>query len=102
MTPELKAKLNEARQKALLCRTACDKRMETEFTEKQRVRLAEIRRHSVSAINVFKKAYGGNSLAAAVKAKCLDCCCWVREEVTKCRSEACPLWRVRPFQKGGE
>ena len=37
--------------------------------------------------------------SAIVRAKCLDCCCWQREEVTKCNSKMCALWPYRPYQK---
>lgn len=41
---------------------------------------------------------GKGSPRQAIKAKCIDCCCWQREEVALCTAEACPLWRYRPFQ----
>jgi len=43
---------------------------------------------------------GGRS--NAIKAKCLDCSNWQREEITHCRVETCPLHPWRPFQKEGE
>lgn len=46
---------------------------------------------------VFKKAYEGKSRTAAVKAKCLECCCFQREEVRNCTVRSCPLWMYRPF-----
>ena len=36
--------------------------------------------------------------AAAIKAKCWDCCGGQRVEVRKCRAVDCPLWFVRPYQ----
>ena len=39
------------------------------------------------------------SLRKAVNAKCWDCCCEVRIEVTKCSATDCPLWKLRPWQK---
>lgn len=33
-----------------------------------------------------------------VKLKCLDCCCWEREEVRKCTTQQCPLWKIRPYK----
>ena len=47
----------------------------------------------------YKKAMSGNSRAAAVKAKCLDCTCWNRTEVAHCSVETCPLWPYRPYRK---
>lgn len=45
--------------------------------------------------NVFssKKGY-----AKAVKAKCLDCSCFQKNEIKDCSVEICPLWNVRPYQ----
>jgi hypothetical protein len=42
------------------------------------------------------KAKGG--LRTLLKLKCLDCCCWQREEVRRCTCVACPLHPVRPYQ----
>ena len=33
----------------------------------------------------------------AIRAKCLDCCCWLRSEVTLCAAQECALW---PFRFG--
>lgn len=33
-----------------------------------------------------------------IKAKCLECSCYQRVEVTNCRAETCPLWSFRPYQ----
>lgn len=53
----------------------------------------------------FDKKYNGTvqklisgSLKAAVKLKCLDCCCQQRVEVAKCTSIGCPLWNFRPYK----
>lgn len=32
---------------------------------------------------------------AAIRAKCLECCCGNSAEVRRCLVEACPLWRYR-------
>jgi hypothetical protein len=47
----------------------------------------------------YLRAMSGTSRAAAVKAKCLDCCCWQRKEVRLCTAVTCPLWMYRPYQK---
>lgn len=39
---------------------------------------------------------GENSRANAIKAKCLDCCCYVRDEVEHCTVVLCPLHAYRP------
>ena len=33
-----------------------------------------------------------------IKAHCLECVCWVQEEVAKCTATACPLWLYRPYR----
>ena len=52
-----------------------------------------------SVVGHYVKAYGGKSRVSAIKAKCLDCCCDVRAEISDCRSYSCPLWDYRPYQK---
>lgn len=47
----------------------------------------------------YLRAMSGTSRAAAVKAKCLDCCCWQRKEVQLCTASTCPLHPYRPYQK---
>ncbi len=44
----------------------------------------------------YERAVNG-SKAAAIKAQCVG---WVRAEVTGCTDIGCPLYAVRPFQKG--
>ena len=39
------------------------------------------------------------SLRLSVNAKCWDCCCGQRSEITNCTSEDCPLFVVRPYQR---
>lgn len=46
----------------------------------------------------FIKAYEGNK-PCAIKAKCLDCSCFSKEEVTLCEAYTCPLWEIRPYQR---
>jgi hypothetical protein len=33
--------------------------------------------------------------AKAIKAKCMDCSCWQREEITNCTVKLCPLYPYR-------
>jgi hypothetical protein len=64
-------------------------------------RLKDIAARSPSRAVLFRSVYTGKpSKALAVKAKCLDCCCWQSEEIKQCQSVTCPLWRVRPYQNG--
>lgn len=46
--------------------------------------------------NVFEGE--SKSLKNAVKAKCLDCCCFDRFEITNCKIETCALYKLRPYQ----
>jgi len=46
----------------------------------------------------YKTAMSGKSRAAAIKARCLDCCCWQRVEVANCPVETCSLWLYRPYR----
>jgi hypothetical protein len=43
------------------------------------------------------------SLTAAVQLKCLECSCWVRQEVRDCAITDCALYPFRPYQglRGG-
>lgn len=40
------------------------------------------------------------SLRAAINAKCWDCCVFNKKEVGLCVCKDCPLWNLRPWQKG--
>jgi len=44
-------------------------------------------------------AFVGKSLSKAIKAKCLTCCNFSKEDISDCRVEVCPLHSVRPFRK---
>lgn len=55
--------------------------------------------------NVFPTQYhnvidkmGSGSMKAAIKAKCLDCCCFEKAEIRDCTIQECPLWNFRPYQ----
>jgi hypothetical protein len=56
----------------------------------------------ISVRGVFERALNGKSKAAAIKAKCLDCCCFNKEEIGGCRIKTCPLWSYRPYQKNNK
>jgi len=51
-----------------------------------------------TSISTYLKAVRGKSLAASVKAFCMECVCWKRREVALCTALACPLYAVRPFK----
>ena len=48
--------------------------------------------------NHYRKAMTGKHRASAVKAFCLECMGWEREEVRKCTSVACPLYPYRSYK----
>lgn len=53
-----------------------------------------------SARGIVERAFAGTaSPRAAIKAKCLDCCCYDRAEVAECTVTRCPIHAYRPFQK---
>jgi hypothetical protein len=52
----------------------------------------------VSSRGILRRAFVGKSRAGAVKAKCLDCCHFDREEIANCLVILCPLHPYRPYQ----
>ncbi|WP_162910905.1 hypothetical protein [Azohydromonas sediminis] len=60
-------------------------------------------RRVASAPTLYRKMLeksftGGLSPRQTIKAKCLDCSNFQRDEVASCRAVACPLWALRPYQ----
>jgi hypothetical protein len=68
------------------------------MTDLQAIDLRRVRDTLQTALGVFKKAYSGVSMAAGVKAKCLECSNLQKTEVRDCQIEGCPLWRYRPYR----
>jgi len=50
----------------------------------------------------YEKAVAGNSKAASIKAFCLECCMWQKNEIINCTSLACPLFPYRPLFKSSK
>jgi len=48
---------------------------------------------------IYEKAVMKGSKPAAIKAFCLECVCWQKNEIINCTSFACSLYLVRPFVK---
>jgi hypothetical protein len=48
---------------------------------------------------IYKKAAESRSKSAAIKAFCLECVCWQKNEIINCSCLTCPLYGVRPFIK---
>ena len=49
--------------------------------------------------NQYRKAVKKKALRASVNSLCLECCGYLRKEVTMCTDLACPMYLVRPYQK---
>lgn len=48
---------------------------------------------------VYERAMSGNSRKAAMRAFCLKCVGWERNEVALCTDTQCPLYPYRPFKR---
>ena len=74
--------------------------MGSEKETKRQARIAE-RRQQMPKIHRsnYDEAVSGKSRKAAIKAFCLECVCWQKEEVRLCSSLACPLYPYRPYRK---
>lgn len=64
---------------------------------KEKIRIDYMDTIPNSQRGVYAKAFNG-SRPSAVKAKCLDCCCGIREEIRECQVYTCPLFEVRPYR----
>jgi hypothetical protein len=69
------------------------------MTPKQLDLIKKMTREKNLRKNIFEKSFNRVSRANAIKAKCLDCCCFVTQEITNCTVETCPLWSYRPYTK---
>ena len=45
------------------------------------------------------RAYQTKSKSAAIRAFCLRCVGYVRQDITDCTARGCPLWPHRPYQE---
>ena len=57
---------------------------------------------SLSAGMVKRAFVATASPRQAIKAKCLACSNWQREEVEFCRIDTCPLWAYRPYRAASD
>ena len=56
-----------------------------------------------SCRGILKRAYSGDAPPrGAIKAFCLQCVGYNRQDVAGCTAFACPLHKYRPYQKGDE
>ena len=65
----------------------------------QQEQIAE-RREQIPKIHKanYAKAMRGNSMKAGIKAFCLECVGWEREQVRLCTDLACPLYPYKPYK----
>lgn len=56
----------------------------------------------VSYRPTFERAFTTNSKSAGIKAFCLRCVGYLRNEVRECTARGCPLWTHRPYQADTE
>lgn len=64
-----------------------------------KAKVAQGKAKDYSAITPAEKAQQNpRSLRAAINAKCHDCVCFQKREVTRCVMTDCPLWKLRPWQ----
>lgn len=66
---------------------------------------AHLRNYFLGLPDLYKKTWwlaftGKSSRVGALKAKCLDCSSYQREEVKNCAVVTCPLHKYRPYQGG--
>lgn len=61
--------------------------------------LRKLKLGEVTRLDPIEKSFANpRSLRYAINAKCWDCCCYVKKEITLCEIIACPLHRFRPYQ----
>ncbi len=64
----------------------------------------QIARRRADMPSKYRKLYdrcttGKASPRDVIKMQCLECFGWVRKEMVKCNSYACPLYSYRPYRK---
>jgi len=74
---------------------------ESEFPDLARVRrLRQVSEHYPNRFGLFSRVYSGEaSPRECIKAFCLECNGWDKIAIGNCTASACPLHRLRPFQK---
>ena len=75
-----------------------NKNLKSGFDEYQRkLKSGEIEK-PIAKDPIQKAKEHPKSLRLAIKAKCWECSCFTRVEVTHCTAKDCPLWFQRPWQ----
>jgi len=99
MTPEHKAALLAGRKASKIKSSGPNPLTINEFEAET---LKRVSNYTPSARNAFLKAFSGKSRAMALKAKCIECCCYQKNEVAACQVPGCPLYRYRPYRGGAK
>jgi len=69
---------------------------------KQAERLGEVDQCAPSKTGIFRRVYAGQaSPRECIKAFCLDCTGFNEFAIRECLFVACPLFRLRPYQRKG-
>ena len=88
---------------ARLRQTAKKNKLQQQYNNTLRHLQESIRCWTAKIPKIYQQNYitaiEGKSRAAAVKAKCLDCCNWQRVEITNCPVETCPISPYRPYRR---
>lgn len=68
--------------------------------QKRSKRLAQVDGTLPSVSRLFSRVFDGKaSPRQCIKAFCLECNGLEKEGIGTCTAYACPLWRLRPYQK---
>ena len=67
---------------------------------KQIRRVERVVRSSPKYAGLFQAVYvGASSPRQCIKVFCLDCMGLQKDEIPLCSATACPLWKLRPYQR---
>lgn len=72
-----------------------------EINEKRAAKLRDVAKSAPRYKGIFKRAFDGNSLRAAISAFCCECMGYAASEVESCTSLACPLYPYRNGSREG-
>jgi hypothetical protein len=71
------------------------------WTAKQAKRLRVVSEDSPARLGLFQRVFRGEeSPRQCIKAFCLECAWLDTTVIRECTADACPLWRLRPYQGG--
>jgi hypothetical protein len=84
--------------------TSTDERLQNLLSQVEPTRRPSVKDRALKMpptcqIGYLRAAAAKAAPAAAIKAHCLECVGYARDEVTQCTAKACPLFAYRPFQK---